>query len=230
MSDREVVVKSTQSVPMLEKAKTFELWKTEVEIWKEVTDIKAEKIGMTLALSLPEECKFGKNIKSSILEKISIAALKGNTGYDKVIQHLDTLLGKDKVVDKFERFNDFVDCKKTEEQSIEDFVSTFDSKLNRLISSGQKIDKDIMTYMILKNSNLQKWEISMVMSRIDFEKDTDVYESAKKQMRQVLGSNVVSTETSGNNPGGPVNVKSEPVFVAEGMQEAYIAQGYGWIL
>ena len=220
-------MKSIHSVPLLQNAKTYEIWKKQIELWLEVTDVAKTKRGITIALSLPEECSFGKNIASSVLEKVSTNDMKKDEGYKYVLKHLDEMLAKDLTVDKFDRFKDFVFCKKTAEQNVDDFITEFDSKVSRLQAVGQKIDGDIITFMLLLNSNLQRMDLSIIMSRIDFEDSTKTFESAKKQMRLVLGSHVASTETTGNSSGNNLSIKSEPTFVAEGMQEAYATQGYG---
>ena len=36
------------------KEKTFECWKTEIEMWSEVTELTKSKMGIAVALSLPE--------------------------------------------------------------------------------------------------------------------------------------------------------------------------------
>ena len=195
MGDNEntTVVKSTNSVPLLGRAKTYELWKKELGLWKLVTDIKPEKLAITVVLSLPEDCTFGKNIKSTVLENIKEDVLKKTEGYDKVLDYLDELLGKDKEVDKFDRFKEFVFCKKTEEESIDDFITRFDNKVSRLQSTGQEIDGSIITFMLILNSNLSRMETSLIFSKINFEDTSKTYESAKKQMRQTLGIHVAST-------------------------------------
>ena len=96
------VVKSTINVPLLGQAKTYELWKKEVLLWKKITEIKPEKVGITLALALPEECTFGKNIRSSVIENVTDEEMGAAEGHLAVLKYLDEILGKDLVVDKFD--------------------------------------------------------------------------------------------------------------------------------
>ena len=107
--------KTTQGPPLLDKAKSFESWKLEVELWLEITDLKPEKVAIMLALSLPNESKFGNDIKDRVLENISRDVLKGPEGYKAVLDFLQKDLGKNATVDKFDQFKDFVFCKKTGE-------------------------------------------------------------------------------------------------------------------
>ena len=48
-------MKSIHSVPLLQNAKTYEIWIKQIELWLEVTDVAKTKRGITIALSLPEE-------------------------------------------------------------------------------------------------------------------------------------------------------------------------------
>ena len=217
--------KSFTSVPLLNKAKSYELWKKELLLWNKITDLPKKKIGITVALSLPEDCQFGKDIRSSVLENIKSDTLEGENGMESITNYLDSILGKDEAVDKFDRFKDFVFCKKTAEESIDEYIRKFDSAVSRLKATGQEMDSVIITFMLLLNSNLGRMEVSLIMSRIDFEKtNVRVFESAKKQMRQTFGNHVASTEAPVSEG---VNIKSEPVFVAQEPQhEAYATYAY----
>ena len=200
-------------VPLLNKARSYETWKKEIELWCEITEIKVEKRGITIALALPdEECQFGKDIKSEVLDNVTSAMLKAVEGPVHIIDYLDKILGKDQTVDRFHRFKEFIICKRTDNQDIDSFLRNFDSNVNRLKAVGQKIDGDIITFMLLLNANLQRWEISLIMSKLDFDEVTLVYEKAKKQMRQVLGSHVNSADASVDSSEfkNKLVIKSEP--------------------
>ena len=143
------VFRTVQGPPLLGKAKSYESWKTELELWLEITNTKKEHIGITIALSLPNECQFGEDIKDRVLENISRERLKETEGYKHILDFLDKELGKNKIVDKFERFKEFVFCKKSTEQGIEEYIRMFDCKVNRLKAVGQTIEGDIITFMLL---------------------------------------------------------------------------------
>ena len=218
--------KDYKGPPLLGKAKSYELWKIELEFWLELTDLDKKSLGITVALSLPEDCKFGKGIKSGVLENVKKDQLKAENGQKHILTYLDEILGKDQTVDKFDRFKEFVWCKKTPEQNIDEYLREFDSKVSRLQSSGQKMDGDIITFMLLLNCNLQRLEISLVMSKIDFSKKDKVYESAKKQMRQILGDHVTTTEANNEGNLSFTTIKAEPVMVAQNCNDVLAAGHY----
>ncbi len=201
------------SVPVLSKARSYETWKKEIELWCKITDIKKEKLGITIALALPDdECHFGTDIKSEILENLTVEQLESPEGPVHITDYLDKILSKDKTVDKFQRFKDFVNCKRKDNQNIDDFLRNFDSHVNRLKGVGQKIDGDIITFMLILNANLERWEVSMIMSKLDFDEVLLVYDKAKKQMRQVLGNTISSaSETPEGKSKDSFTIKSEPV-------------------
>ena len=63
------------SPPSLKEAKTYESYKKELKMWSAVTDVPKEKQGNLIALSLPNESKFGNNIKERVLERLSVSEL-----------------------------------------------------------------------------------------------------------------------------------------------------------
>lgn len=54
--------------PSLDKAKTYERFKQEVLVWKEITDLAKNKQGIAVALSLPEDDE--NQIKEAIRSNI----------------------------------------------------------------------------------------------------------------------------------------------------------------
>ena len=60
------------NVPLLNKARSYDTWKKEIELWCKITELSKEKLGITIALALPdEECQFGKDIKSDVLDNVT---------------------------------------------------------------------------------------------------------------------------------------------------------------
>ena len=52
------------------KEKTFERWKTETEMWSEVTELTKSKMGIAVALSLPEHDS--TMIREQVMEEVPL--------------------------------------------------------------------------------------------------------------------------------------------------------------
>ena len=121
------------SPPEFSKSKSYERYKQELTAWREVTDLKKEKQGIAIALSLPEN----DNIREKVFDELDIDDLKKNDGLDTLMLFLDAQLGKDDLVDSLEKFEDFEDLSRESGQSISDFIALFDQKYHKRIQSNK---------------------------------------------------------------------------------------------
>ena len=60
----------------LNDCKTYEAFKRELKAWADVTDLAKKKQGNFIALSLPNQSKFGNDLKERAFEKLSLEDLK----------------------------------------------------------------------------------------------------------------------------------------------------------
>ena len=72
------------------RTKAYELYRQELLAWREVTDLRKDKQGMAIALSLPEDDK--TQIREKVFEQISLDDLKKEDGLDTLIPFLDSHL------------------------------------------------------------------------------------------------------------------------------------------
>ena len=91
--------------PSLTKSKNYERFKQEVLAWSEITELKRDKQGIAVALSLPEEDE--NQIKDKVFDQIPIDDLKDDSGLDILLAFLDKHLGKDDLADSLDKFEDF---------------------------------------------------------------------------------------------------------------------------
>ena len=74
------------------RTKGYELYRQELLAWREVTDLRKDKQGVAIALSLPEDDK--TQIREKVFEQISLDDLKKEGGLDTLITFLDSHLKK----------------------------------------------------------------------------------------------------------------------------------------
>ena len=130
--------------PNLNECKTYEAFKRELKAWADVTDLAKRKQGNFIALSLPNNSKFGNDLKERAFEKLSIDELKEESGLDKLIDFLDDELGRNAVEDVVNKWESFDACKRDKSQGIEEFINDFEAKYNRIKQTGSKIPEEIL--------------------------------------------------------------------------------------
>lgn len=93
------------SPPTFHKSKNYELYRTEILAWSEVSELQRTKAGIAVALSLPESNE--TLIREKVFSQLSIAELKQENGLDILISFLDKHLAKDGLSDCLQKFEDF---------------------------------------------------------------------------------------------------------------------------
>ena len=106
---------SYKNPPALDTDKPYETWKSEIEIWKLVTEIKKEKQALAIVSSLSGQAR------QKALE-ISVTDLNQTTGVDKLIAELDGIFLKDKVDLAYEAYTRFELFKKAATMSMTDYI------------------------------------------------------------------------------------------------------------
>lgn len=208
--------------PDLNESKTYEAYKREVNAWDAVTDLGAAKRGNIVALSLPNKSKFGNDIRERVFESLSQDTLKAENGLKKLLEFLDTELGKDAISDVIEKWDDFDSCKKSEAQSLEDFIAEFESKSNRVKSAGTTLPEEILAYMLMKRAGLSNLERMLVLSRVDMTKKDTLYKEVKLHMTNILGK---CLKSGANSSASVDSIKLEPAYLAQ-HEDILAAAGY----
>ena len=89
----------------------------------EILDLEKKKQGLAIALSLPEE---EGNIRDKVFSELDVLALGRDDGVDILIKFLDKIYKKDKLSAAYETWTEFDRYKRTENVSVEEYVTEFE--------------------------------------------------------------------------------------------------------
>ena len=214
--------------PQYKKEKGYERYKTELLAWREITDIKDEKQGIVVALSLPENDDSG--IRERVFDELTIEDLKKTEGLNTLTTFMDKHLGKDDLSDSFEKYEEFEECKREAGQSIIEFISKFDQRYNRILKLDMKIPSAVLAFMLLKKCNITKEEKMLVLTGMDYGEKNTLYEQAKKSLVKFKGEQGGGA-TSNLSRSTAAAIKLEPAYVTaddEALWNAgYVKRGRG---
>jgi len=205
------------SPPTYKKGKSYELYKQELLAWAEVTDLHVNKRGVAIALSLPEDDESA--IREKVFNQLSLDELKADDGLNKLITFLDKHLAKDDLSDSLEKFEDFEDFQRVEGQSVQEYISIFDSKYRKIEKKNMKLPPEILAFKLLRKANIKKEEKMLVLTGMNYDQKDTLYDEAKKSLKKFKGE-------GGSSPTqGAAAIKLEPTYLAEN-EEALMAAGY----
>ena len=207
--------------PSLKEAKTYESFKKELKMWSAVTEVPKKKQASLVALSLPNECKFGENIKERVLQRISVSDLNADDGLQKLTEFLDGELACDATTDLVNKWDDWFDYSRKSEQTMEQFIGEYELLISRLESAGQSLSGEIKGFALMRKAGLSGLERTLILSRLDFTDKSNLYKDIKIQCTNLLGKNMQNDSLLKKE----TTVKLEPIHLAE-HEEALAAMGY----
>ncbi|CAC5412223.1 unnamed protein product [Mytilus coruscus] len=160
------------------KLKSYELYKQELLAWKEITDLDKKKQGVVIALSLPEDDE--SKIREKVFDQISLDDLKKDTGLTTLITFMDKHLAKDDLADSLAKFEDFEDFQRGPNQSIQDYVETFDAKYRKIEKKNMKLPSEILAFKLLRRAKITKEEKMLVLTGMNYENKPTLYDGSKE--------------------------------------------------
>ena len=211
---------STKTIPPPGfKGKTYEQYRVELDAWESITEVPKVKRAVTVAFSLPEEDE--TRIREKVFTELTLGDLNVETGLKVLTDFLDKKLKIDDIADSWYKFNDFDECKRGSDQSVNDFIVLFDQKYQKIVKRQITLPSEIVAFMLLKRSNLREEERQLVLTGMDYSKKGELYEQAQKSLQKFKGDQVCS---GGSAFGSSPAIKLEPTFITE-EEEVYFSSG-----
>ena len=176
---------ATRIDPPSLRTKGYELNRQELLAWREVTDLRKDKQGVAIALSLREDDK--TQIREKVFEQISLDDLKKEDGLDTLKTFLDSHLKKDDLADSLEKFEEFEDFHRQSEMSITQHIASFDSRYRKIEKLNMKSPSEILAFKLLRKANIGKEEKMLVLTGMNYANKETLYEEAKTSRKKFKG-------------------------------------------
>ena len=185
-----------------------------MEMWVEICGETEEKQGVILALSLPE--KDQSRIREQVMEELSLSDLKIANGVSVLLDFIESKVGKDDMEDSLNKYEEFKNCRRKEGQDICDYIHEFEQKYHRILKKSIALPQEILCFELLASASITRQEKILVLSGIDFDEKTKLFDLAKKSLKK-FKSNIgtsVRTSTSPSEHAVKLEPCKEEVFVA----------------
>ena len=174
--------------PKYNSLKSYELYKQELLAWKEITELAKEKRGVAIALTLPEEDE--SKIREKVFDQIKLDDLKKETGLETLIAFLDKHLAKDDLADSLTKFEEFEDYRRSETQSIVDYIGVFDANYRRIEKKGMNLPPEILAFKLLRRAHITKEETMIVLTGMNYDVKETLYDQAKQSLKKFKGGSL----------------------------------------
>ena len=205
--------------PQLTNEISYTDWKKEIDFWQIATDIKPEKQGAAIFLSLS-----GKS-REAVLE-LTKEEIAGANGVTKVTEKLDELWKEDDKKQAFNAYESFEQFQRPHEMGVTDFLNAFERLNNKLKKNKMILPEGVLAYRVLKSANLTTEQEQLARATV-----TDItYKAMCDKLKSIFGDN---KQPSNENRQGilkvPADMKHEP-FYCDDSEDVYYNDsptGYG---
>ena len=140
-------------------------------------------------------------IKHKVYDQISLDDLKGDFGLNILIAFLDKHLAKDDLADSLEKNDDFDDFRRKDGQTIHEYIAMFDSKYSKTEKKNMTLPSEILAFKLPKKANITKEERLLVLTSINYDKKSTLYEEAKTSLKKNKGAEGAQREKSKHQTG-----------------------------
>ena len=150
---------NNKNPPMFNDHSDYEVWKRDIELWCEFTDIEKPKQAIAIHLSLTGRAR-------QATSELKIEELKSDDGVKNIFTKLDRIFLQDKNWRCFNAYLSFETFRKTEKQSMDEFLSEFDLRHFKLKECGVKLPDAIVACRLIKSCNLGEMQFQLALSTV----------------------------------------------------------------
>lgn len=182
------------------KLMTYETWKNEIEVWKLVTDLDANKHALAVSLSL-------KGNARDVAMEITAADLAKETGMETLIASLDKVFKRDDKDKAYEAYKNFDSYHKPDEMSMSDYIMEFDKRYNKAKKYEMTLPDAVLAFKLLDNAGLSTKDKQLALTASSDLK----YAAMKSALQRIFGESPSACAT--DTPS--ITIKQEPVFYTQ---------------
>ena len=182
----------------------YSTWKTEIEIWKNFTDIDEEKQGGALFLSLPDP----SSARDAALE-LGPTIINSPEGVKGILAKLDTLFLKDDNVLLYQSWKAFINFKRSSSMNMTDYTIEFNRLYNICKVKKLVLPTGVLAIQFLESANLGESQTRLALATCS----TMDYDSMKAQVLKI-STDIAIPSTSKILDASEIKVEN-PTFHAE---------------
>ena len=161
--------------PELEKSKTYNDWRKLINLWTNFTSLpKAKQASAIIMTSLTAEAQ------EACLE-IPDTDINSDDGVAKVLDRLDLLYKKDKLIEKIEAIDAYENFSRPADMDIKKYIIEFEKRYTKILNSGSTVSDDLLAYRLMERANLSKSSNKLLRATAEFK-----FDDMKKKLKSLF--------------------------------------------
>ena len=199
----------SEGIPCLGDDIDYRTWKRQVRIWQLGTSAKPEQQAARLIGKMAGKCH-----EAAIQLDLTKLADK-DEGVNYLLKELDKDFLSDQTQTIFSAMDEFVTFKRTDGQSVEDYIREFSQrhkKLTTIRGKGDLYEDGILGCMLMKQANLSENEELLIRASTPADVSFAAMEALLKRTFGKGGDSKLSRPNPMYEAGSSSKIKSEPVY------------------
>ena len=143
-------------------AKSYQIWKKDVHVWKLLTDLPEEKQGLALQYA----CRGNQRVHEAVLA-VESAQVKCKEGFDNVVKALDGFFNTEQKDIELKDYEKFETIRREDTQTIADFLIEFDSVLNKTKAHGNVMSETLLGIKLMRAVNITEVEQQIIRAKLE---------------------------------------------------------------
>ncbi len=179
--------------PAMSDDMSYQEWKTEIELWSEITELPKKKHGGSLFFTLKGDAR------DTIRAKLTKDEIASDKGFAQIIETLDKLYLKDAHQAGFTAYEQFIQYRRPPGTSIKDYIIQFNLKYSKIKTYKMTLPDGVLAYNLLICANLTEDQQQLCRATVS----DMTYDEMRKTIEKVAVSCSSSTPPSNsatNNP------------------------------
>ena len=169
---------SNKNPPKLSDGDDYEMWRHNVSVWIEFTELAVEKKGLAIHMALTGRAQIASS-------ELTIAQLKAEGGAQAVLDKLDAVFLPEAGRRQFSTFRELYRLKRDQDEDIESFIAKFEHLSYKLRAQTVVLPSSVLAFMLLESCNLEESQNQLILSRMTDINDTNM----KAALKRVFGHN-----------------------------------------
>ena len=178
----------------------YEQWRTEIEMWQLVTDMKAEKQALAVTLSLRGQAK-------AIALELEKERLNSEEGMGYLLQELDKVFKRNENDILYHKYREFEKFQRTTE-TMNSYIIEFERLYNILKSKQMALPEAVLAFKLLDKASLGERDKQLALTACNFIN----LENMKSALRRIFGDSIGQNQDVELG----VDIKQEVFYSKEG--------------
>ena len=167
-----------KSPPLMGENISYPEWKTEIELWSDITELPKSKQGGALYFTLQGDAR------NTVRARVEKEVISSDTGLTKIIETLDDLYLKDQHQAGFNAYESFTSYRRPKNTSIKDYIIQFNLRYSAIKTYKMTLPEGVLAYNLLIGANLTADQQQLCRATV-----ADMtYEEMKKTIEKVAVS------------------------------------------